>query len=61
MIAADTITKGQTFTTTTGTYTAIENAKADKLNAHGGYKVLVTDGTEEFFHLFGLTDMVKAA
>lgn len=61
MIAADTITKGQTFTTKTGTYTALENAKADKLNINGGYKVYVTDGTEQFYHLLGINDMVTAA
>lgn len=61
MIAADTITKGQTFSTKYETFTALEDAKADKSNAHGGYKVLVTDGANEFWHLFGLTDMVAVA
>lgn len=61
MIAADTITKGQTFTTKAGTFTAVENAKADRLSANGGYKVLVTDGAEEFWHLLGINDMVQAA
>ncbi|MDQ5860810.1 MAG: hypothetical protein M3536_00930 [Actinomycetota bacterium] len=61
MIAADTITKGQTFRTKYDTLTAVENVTVDEANELGGYKVLVTDGGEEFFHLFGLTDMVTAA
>lgn len=61
MIAADTITKGQTFRTKYDTFTAVADAQVDTHNVNGGYKVLVTDGAEEFWHLLGANEMVTAA
>ena len=61
MIAADTITKGQTFRTKYDKFTAVADVVVDEFNVNGGFKVLVTDGTEEFWHLLGANEMVTAA
>ena len=61
-IAAADITAGTTFSTKYDTFTAVADAKVDRLNVNGGYKVEVTtaDSEESFYHLFGLNDMVAA-
>jgi hypothetical protein len=61
MIEANTITKGQTFKTEQGILTAVENVKRDKFSVNSGWKVLVTNGADEFWHLFGFKDMVTVA